>query len=141
MGLCLVNKNMLHILAFVAAWLLGPRTGLQRQRDRFLLGNAQNSLVGLFMMWWAFLAFNSGRCERLAQFFNPCILFMPIIFSTFGVSKYKWNFSAKATVTTMNSSFGGGFFGLCVCYIFYRGKIKVGYVINSVFSSFVAITG
>ena len=25
------------------------------------MGNAQGSLVGLFMIWWACLAFNSGR--------------------------------------------------------------------------------
>lgn len=101
--------------------MLGPRLGVHRQRERILMGNAQNSLIGLFMMWWAFLAFNSG--------------------STFGVSEAKWMFSAKATVTTMVSSFGGGCVGLAICYVFYRGKVKVMYVANCVFSSLVAITG
>ncbi len=33
-------------------------------------------------------------------------------------------FSAKATVTTMVSSFGGGCVGLAVCYVVYGGKMK-----------------
>ncbi|XP_059088618.1 putative ammonium transporter 2 [Tigriopus californicus] len=121
----IAGAGVVHALggssSLVASWYLGPRTGLYTQRDRMIMGNAQNSLVGLFMLWWAFLAFNSG--------------------STFGVSIFKWNFSAKATVTTMISSFGGGILALTVCYVFYRGKIKVGYVVTCVFSSLVAITG
>lgn len=65
----------------------------------------------------------------------------PFLSSTFGVTQHKWNFAAKATVTTMNCSFGGGFVGLSFCYIFYKGKIKVVYVANCVFASLVAITG
>ena len=57
-------------------------------------------LTGLFMLWWAFLARNSGN--------------------TFGVSGDKWNFSAKATVTTMLCSWGGGSAALAICYIIYR---------------------
>ena len=105
----------------MASLLLGPRLGVERQRERIIMGNAQNSLVGLFMLWWAFLAFNSG--------------------STFGVTDDKWMFSARATVVTMVSSFGGGCVGLAVCYAFYGGKMKVMYVANCVFSSLVAITG
>ncbi len=41
--------------------MLGPRIGVEKQRERIIMGNAQNSLIGLFMIWWAFLAFNSGR--------------------------------------------------------------------------------
>ena len=50
-------------------------------------------------------------------------------------------FSARATVTTMLSSFGGGSAGLAICYTFYGGKIKVSYVASCVFSSLVASTG
>ena len=46
----------------------------------------------------------------------------------------KWNFSAKATVTTMLCSWGGGSAALAICYIIYRVvqqdstiKIKVLY--------------
>ncbi len=53
----------------------------------------------------------------------------------------KWMFSAKATVVTMISSFGGGCVGLLICYVVYGGKMKVMYIANCVFSSLVAITG
>jgi Amt family ammonium transporter len=85
------------------------------------MGNAKNSIMGLFMMWWASLAFNSG--------------------STFGVTINKWSFAARATVATMCSSFGGGLVGLAICYIFFGGKINVSYVCNCVFGSLAAITG
>ena len=46
-------------------------------------------------------------------------------FSTFGVTQYKWMFAAKATVTTMISSFGGGFVGLASCYLFYKVNVFI----------------
>ena len=44
----------------VSAYYIGPRIGLRHQHDRIITGNAKNSLMGLFMLWWAFLAFNAG---------------------------------------------------------------------------------
>jgi hypothetical protein len=49
--------------------------------------------------------------------------------------------AGKATVTTITSSFGGGMAGIMGCYIFFRGKMKVPYIVNSVFASLVSITG
>jgi Amt family ammonium transporter len=77
--------------------------------------------MGLFMLWWAFLAFNAG--------------------STFGISGTRWMLAGKATVTTITSSFGGGVAGIMGCYIFFGGKMKVPYIVNSVFASLVSITG
>ena len=37
------------------------RIGLKEQPERVILGNAQGALTGLFMLWWAFLARNSGK--------------------------------------------------------------------------------
>ena len=42
-------------------YISGPRTGLRMQNQQIAMGNAKNSLIGLFMLWWGFLAFNSGR--------------------------------------------------------------------------------
>ena len=121
----LAGAGAVHILggfsALVGSWYLGPRTGFRLRRTRLVMGNAKNSIMGLFMVWWGFLAFNSG--------------------STFGVSGVKWTYSAKATVTTMNSSFGGGTVGLLACYIFFGANIDCAYIINCVLGSLVAITG
>jgi len=85
------------------------------------MGNAKNCLMGLFMLWWAFLSFNAG--------------------GTFGISEYKWNYASRATVTTITSSFGGGVGGIGGCFIIFKGKMRVGYIVNSIYSSLVAITG
>merc|ERR1719510_2901285 len=100
--------------------MLGPRAGRQWQHEQIALGHAKNSIIGLFMIWWSALAFNSG--------------------SVFGVSGNQWPFAARATVATMCSSFGGGIVGLLICYLFWGGKIKVSYVLNCVFGSLAAIT-
>ena len=122
----------------VGAYFLGPRTGLRHQHERIVMGNAKNSIMGLFMMWWAALAFNSGRYSiflSLNEMSNVSL--MNLSFSTFGVSEKKWMFAARATVTTMISSWGGGLMGLISCYVLFGGKINVSYVCSCVFGSLV----
>lgn len=46
-----------------------------------LPGNPVNACMGLFVLWWGWLAFNSG--------------------STYGVSGAKWQYAARAAVMTM----------------------------------------
>ena len=104
----------------VVAHFIKPRVGINHGRGRVFLGNAKNSMMGLFMMWWGFLAFNSS--------------------AAFGVTGNRWMYAAKATVTTMLSSFGGGTVGISICYIFFGAKINVSYVCNSVIGALVAIT-
>ena len=99
---------------------LKPRVGVNHLRGRVALGNAKESMMGLFMLWWGFLAFNSS--------------------TGFGVTGDRWMYAAKATVTTMLSSFGGGSFGIMICYIFFGAKINVSYICNTVMGSLVTIT-
>ena len=100
----------------VIAYYVKPRVGINHGRGRVALGNAKNSMMGLFMMWWAFLALNSS--------------------SSFGVTENRWMYAAKATVTTMLSSFGGGTLGISICYIFFGAKINVSYVCNRLVHKF-----
>ena len=104
----------------VVAIYLKPRVGVNHLRGRVALGNAKESMMGLFMLWWGFLAFNSS--------------------TGFGVTGDRWMYAAKATVTTMLSSFGGGSFGIMICYIFFGAKINVSYICNCVMGSLVTIT-
>ena len=48
-------------LAIVAAWMLGPRLGRWDLDIAPPMGSPTNALVGLFMLWWGWLAFNAGR--------------------------------------------------------------------------------
>ncbi len=73
--------------------MLGPRLGRYSDGiDPLPLGNPVNACMGLFVLWWGWLAFNSG--------------------STYGVSGAKWQYAARAAVMTMMGSFGGGCFSV-----------------------------
>ena len=89
--------------ALVATLFLGPRTGHTKMKSMVVMGNPINKMMGLFMIWWGYLALASA--------------------GTMGVTGTKWHLGAKATVIVMNSSFGGGSAGLLLCYIFWGGII------------------
>ena len=44
--------------ALVAAVMLGPRMGRWDQVREPPMGSAGNAIIGLFMLWWAWIAFN-----------------------------------------------------------------------------------
>lgn len=107
--------------AFASALMLGPRLGrYARGTDPLPLGNPVNAAMGTFVLWWGWLAFNSG--------------------STYGVSGAKWQYAARAAVMTMMGSFGGGCFGLLFTLIKNKGKAEVMELINSILGSLVSIT-
>ena len=47
--------------AFVGAYMLGPRLGRWDLDGAPPMGKPVDALIGLFMLWWGWLAFNSGR--------------------------------------------------------------------------------
>ena len=107
--------------AFASAFMLGPRLGRYlKGMESLPLGNPINCCMGLFVLWWGWLAFNSG--------------------STYGISGSKWEFAAKAAVNTMLSSFSGGLFGLIYSLAFQNGNIDILHLINGVLGSLVSIT-
>ncbi|XP_046399246.1 putative ammonium transporter 2 [Ischnura elegans] len=109
--------------AAVAAAMLGPRLGrydLPRSLEPLSPGSPTNALMGLFMLWWGWLAFNSG--------------------STFGTSGHKWKFSARAAVVTMLASFGGGVVGLAYSFLRRNRRFHVIDLINAVLGSLVSVT-
>lgn len=76
------NETLGGSSAFASALMLGPRLGRYADGiDPLPLGNPVNACMGLFVLWWGWLAFNSG--------------------STYGVSGAKWQYAARAAVMTM----------------------------------------
>lgn len=126
--------------SFASAAMLGPRLGRYADGyDPLPLGNPVNACMGLFVLWWGWLAFNSG--------------------STYGVSGAKWQYAARAAVMTMMGSFGGGFVSsmwvqsnICISsvmtffsnasYSFWRhdGRMDIMDLINGILGSLVSIT-
>ena len=83
------------------------------------MGSPTNALVGLFMLWWGWLAFNSG--------------------STFGVIGNKWRLAAKATCTTMAASLAGGAVAIVMSYFQSGGKVEVLATINGVLGVYFSV--
>ncbi|XP_045215152.2 putative ammonium transporter 3 [Mercenaria mercenaria] len=113
------------VSAFVATFLLKPRHGRYREGQKATenplpMGNPTNALIGMFMLWWGWLAFNCG--------------------STFGISGGKWKLAAKAAITTLNGSMGGGIIGILFSYVIKKGVFDVGYLVNSILGALVGIT-
>ncbi|KAE8742660.1 hypothetical protein FOCC_FOCC011789 [Frankliniella occidentalis] len=104
-----------------SAIMLGPRLGRYDTGTAPMpLGTPVNAVMGLFVLWWGWLAFNSG--------------------STLGVSGAKWHYSAKAAVMTLLASFGGGFMGLFYTLLRNAGNVEVIDLINGVLGSLVSVT-
>lgn len=76
--------------------------------------------MGLFVLWWGWLAFNSG--------------------STYGVSGSKWQYAARAAVQTMMGSFGGGTFSLLYSLFKNDGRMDIIDLINGILGSLVSVT-
>ena len=104
------NKKNLFIItsrpggasALVSAWLVGPRLGRWELTEAPPMGSPTNALIGLYMLWWGWLAFNAG--------------------STFGVTDNKWQLSARACCTTMMASVAGGWVALVQSYFMNNKK-------------------
>jgi ammonium transporter, Amt family len=104
--------------------MIGPRIG--RYKDGAdtpppPMGNAVNACVGLFFLWWGWLAFNAG--------------------STYGLMGQKWEYAARAAFMTMLASFGGGCYALAHSMMKNKGKLEPSDMINGILASLVAITG
>ncbi|KAF2900319.1 hypothetical protein ILUMI_05865 [Ignelater luminosus] len=107
--------------AFASAIMLGPRLGrYDNGLDPLPLGSPVNAVMGLFVLWWGWLAFNSG--------------------STYGLTGAKYEYAARAAVMTMIASFGGGCTSIAYSLIRLKGKIEVIDIINGVLGSLVAVT-
>ncbi|XP_060518503.1 putative ammonium transporter 2 isoform X2 [Cylas formicarius] len=121
----IAGSGVVHLIggsaALASAFMLGPRLGRYDNGIKQLpLGNPVNAVMGLFVLWWGWLAFNSG--------------------STYGLSGAKWHYAAKAAVMTMMSSFGGGTASIIFTMVKLRGRIDALDIINGILGSLVSIT-
>ncbi|XP_006564874.1 ammonium transporter 1-like isoform X3 [Apis mellifera] len=106
--------------ALACAIMLGPRLGrYDNGIDPLPLGCPVNAIMGLFVLWWGWLAFNSG--------------------STYGVSGQRWQYAARAAISTMLASMGGGLVGLGFS-LNGPDRIDILSQINGILGSLVAIT-
>ncbi|XP_025829067.1 putative ammonium transporter 3 [Agrilus planipennis] len=107
--------------AYASALMLGPRTNRYTSGNSPLpMGTPVNAVLGLFVLWWGWLAFNSG--------------------STYGFTGEKYSYAARAAVMTIMASFGGGCTSLIYSIIRLKGNTDPLDVINGILGSLVSIT-
>lgn len=128
--------------ALASSIMLGPRLGRYDSGNQTLpLGNPVNAVMGLFVLWWGWLAFNSGSTYGVsfAKAIPELITFL--FFDSFlQLNGAKWHYAARAAVMTMLSSFGGGCTSLLYSFWRMKGKVEVLDIINGILGSLVAIT-
>lgn len=108
--------------ALAAGIMLGPRLHRYDKGNAAPpMGNPVNACVGLFFLWWGWLAFNSG--------------------STYGIIDGKWEYAARSCFMTMLASFGGGVYSIIHSFARNKGKLEPADVINGVLGALVGITG
>lgn len=123
----IAGSGPVHLLggasAFAGAIMLGPRHKRYDRPDKSPppMGNPINACVGLFFLWFGWLAFNAG--------------------STYGLTGYKWEYAARAAFMTMIASFAGGSYALIHSLTKNSGKLEPADLINGILASLVAITG
>ncbi|XP_063217732.1 putative ammonium transporter 2 isoform X2 [Bacillus rossius redtenbacheri] len=146
--------------ALVSAAMLGPRLGRYADgKEPLPPGTPVNAVMGLFVLWWGWLGFNSGRsvasgaCVRSYALLRDVCRGKPSLCSigrnkhstragasTYGVSGAKWEYAARAAVMTMLASFGGGCMGLAYSLVTTQGRLDILVLINGILGSLVAIT-
>lgn len=122
----IAGSGPVHLLggasALAAGIMLGPRLHrYDKGASAPPMGNPINACVGLFFLWWGWLAFNSG--------------------STYGLSGSKWEYAARSAFMTILSSFGGGMYALGHSMMKHKGKLDPSDLINGILGALVGITG
>ncbi|KAK3760662.1 hypothetical protein RRG08_015767 [Elysia crispata] len=108
------------VTSLVAAIMIKPRAKRFTPEDDHDMGSPTGALLGLFTLWWGWLAFNCG--------------------STYGISGGKWKMAARAAATTLMSASAAGIVGFVGSYIFNKKKFYIPWIINSVLGGLVSIT-
>eukprot|EP00698_Gefionella_okellyi_P010572 TRINITY_DN2747_c0_g1_i2.p1 TRINITY_DN2747_c0_g1~~TRINITY_DN2747_c0_g1_i2.p1 ORF type:complete len:387 (+),score=42.85 TRINITY_DN2747_c0_g1_i2:642-1802(+) len=111
--------------ALVGAIFVRPRTGRFRMEggkriaNPLPIANPAHVVLGLFILWWGWYAFNSG--------------------STLGVGCGNHNLAAKVSMTTTMGAAGGLVFGVMMSH-FLKGYADPNSVVNGCLAGLVAIT-
>ncbi|KAH9520286.1 ammonium transporter Amt3 [Bulinus truncatus] len=107
-------------ISLVGTIMIKPRAKRFTPVDDHEMGSPSGTLLGLFILWWGWLAFNCG--------------------STYGISGGKWKLASRAAATTLMAGTSGGITGFIGSYIVKKRKFLIPWIINGVLGGLVSIT-
>lgn len=115
-----LSGGVIHIIGGAAglacSWYIGPRIGRYKNGKKTLpMGNSMNALVGLFILWWGWLAFNGG--------------------CSYGMTGGKWGYAARAAVGSALATWGAGTVGIVYSMMKNKGKVDVFEVLSAIMSA------
>lgn len=97
--------------------------------------------VGLFILWWGWIAWCKYSIESLKSFnFQESLFTVTGVASVYGFSGRRWEYAIRAGVSATLGTFGGGFLSIVFSYIKYSGKPAPVDIINGIISSLVALS-
>ena len=103
-------------LGFVAAWYIGPRIGrYDRGTGPLPISNPTYVIIGLLMLWWGWLGFNSG--------------------AVYGIAGDKWALVARAAAGSVIATMSAGMTSIIFSLIKHKGKIDVYGITAGIVSS------
>lgn len=142
MGAVDLSGSVIHIVGGAAGitctWFLGPRIDRYTKGTKPLpMGNPVHVCIGLFILWWSWIAFNCGCSYGITGLFK----ITPLLLKWWSIikNKYflggKWHYAARAGVGTAVASWGAGAFGIVYSTIIHKGKVDVFEVVSGIICS------
>jgi Amt family ammonium transporter len=120
LGAADLSGGVIHIVGgsagIACAWFIGPRIGrYDKGKETLPMGNPMNACVGMFILWWGWLAFNAG--------------------CSYGVTGGKWAYGVRGGVGTALATWGAGAVSIIYSMIKNKGKVDIYEVVTGILGS------
>ncbi|KAG5673239.1 hypothetical protein PVAND_003302 [Polypedilum vanderplanki] len=124
LGVVDLSGGVIHIVGGAAgvacAWFIGPRIGrYDKGKETLPMGNPMNACVGMFILWWGWLAFNAG--------------------CAYGITGGKWAYAARGGCGTALATWGAGAFSIIYSMVRNKGRVDIYEVVTGILCALIMI--